>query len=324
MYFQIHLTNICNFQCKHCYLENKQEIIPLDKFKTYINELKEYSDDEQNTLALTGGEPLLIPNLIDYINYSRDLGFDIVILSNGSLINDKFCKQIKDKIKWIQVSLEGPQNINDYIRGNGSFQKILSGINIALDNDIKISISMTINKLNYNKIFDLYNEIKHLNVWFLWFDRLIPFSKELQKLEINQKEFLDFLVLLKQLKLKVIEENSNIIISTKRSLQFLPGNESDLFIYNCSTCKRSLVLMPTGDLITCPRLNIKLGNLNKNTIYEILKENKKLIEDIQRIPDECNNCCFKQECRGGLKCLTYSHFKNFNHGDIHCPFIKHE
>ena len=113
MYFQIHLTNICNFQCKHCYLENKQEIMPLDKFKTYINELKEYSDDEQNTLALTGGEPLLIPNLIDYINYSRDLGFDIVILSNGSLINDKFCKQIKDKIKWIQVSLEGPQNIND-------------------------------------------------------------------------------------------------------------------------------------------------------------------------------------------------------------------
>lgn len=324
MYFQIHLTNICNFKCKHCYLENKQEIMPLEKFKIYIQKLKKYSKDKENTLAITGGEPLLISNLIDYIDYAKDLNFDIVILSNGSLINNDFCKKIKDKIKWIQVSLEGPKEINDYIRGNGSFEKILRGIKIALDNNIKISISTTINKLNYNKLFELYNEIKHLNIWFLWFDRLIPFSEELKNIEINQEEFLEFLVLLKQLKLKTIEEQSGIIISTKRALQFLPGNESDLFIYNCSTCKHSLVLMPNGDLNTCPRLNIKLGNLNRDKISDLITNNEKLIKDIHQIPNECNNCCFKQQCRGGLKCLTYNHFKDFNHGDIHCPFLKHE
>lgn len=322
MHIQFHLTNLCNFSCKHCYQIEKNKTMSFEQYRYCINQVKEYIGDEPSTISLTGGEPFLIKNIIEYIKYAKTNGFEVSILTNGSLLTDEICRELKRiGILRLQVSLEGPKPINDMIRGNGSFDKIINGIKIAKKNGITVSVSNTINELNYKYIDELYDVINAIGVDFIWFDRLIPYQQN-EILPINTSQFIEFLIMLKKLKLKSLS-NKVTQVRDKRALQFLPGTETNMLVYSCSACKY-INISPSGDVYSCVRMGIKIGNIFKNTITEIykLKSTVDLRNKINKIPDECLSCCFKNFCRGGLKCLTYVKTNSFNYGDLNCPFLK--
>lgn len=321
MYIQFHLTNICNFTCKHCYQLEKSETITFEKYKYCIDQIKGFIKDSDNTIALTGGEPFAIKDFARYIEYAKKQNFKIVILTNGSLLTDQICKTLKRlEIEKLQISLEGPKEINDLIRGPGTFEKITNGIKIAKENNLTVSISNTINELNYNHIEELYDIVSNLNVDFIWFDRMIPYKSDLKS--ISTEQFIDFLILLKKIKLKSVIEERNTKVRDKRALQFLPGIENDSCFYSCGACEH-INIIQNGDIYSCIRMGIKIGNIFENTLFDIYNSEKtmNLIELIHKIPDECSLCNFKEVCRGGLKCLTYKQTKSLDHGDQNCPFI---
>ena len=112
------------------------------------------------------------------------------------------------------------------------------------------------------------------------------------------------------------KKNNITTMSMYRALQFQITND---FAYGCTAGDTLLTVMENGDLVPCRRMPIIVGNLLKDNMYKLYKNNKVLKELREtKIPDECDLCEHSEMCRGGLKCLTYALYGDLNHKDVGC------
>lgn len=321
---QWHLGEQCNLKCLHCYQENHKYInLPYDDLVSIYNQYKELLRklNMKGHINITGGEPLCNPHLfklLDLIKKDSDL-ISFSILTNGTLITTSIAKQIKEyNPYYVQVSLEGGKKTNDYIRGNGTYERIANGIKYLRNEDIFTSISFTATKLNYKEFPKVVKYgVKH-NVNNIWSDRYIPLGESVDKeLMMNFDETREYLKIMNSERDKLMKKKNNVTtISMYRALQFQMTND---FAYGCTAGDTLLTVMENGDLVPCRRMPIIVGNLLKNNMYDLYKNNK-ILKELRKniIPDDCKNCEHSNMCHGGLKCLTYAIYKDLNHKDVGC------
>ena len=319
MNIQFHITNECNLRCKHCYHgKYTPECISLENFELMLQKTVDFmkkTGDEPFSISLTGGEPMTIPNIEDYLSKASLYFKRVGMLSNGLLLTPENLKELKkiEKFNFIQVSLEGPEEINDMIRGKGTFQKIRRAIGYIKDAGFFCGVSYTLAPYNYDKIEELYNELNTYNSPdILWFDRCIPF-KGIGVLTKEQFKF--FIDTLAKLRVRWKEEKLPVNPRVSRALQWIADNKTP---YICGAGMRHFTLMYNGDVMICRRLNFPVGNLLKEDWEDILVRIMPTLQEIHRLPDECKGCQHAQLCNGGLKCLTYTTLHSFNHKDINC------
>ncbi|QTA81422.1 Radical SAM and SPASM domains-containing protein [Desulfonema limicola] len=133
------ITNQCNLYCKHCWPESGPcdypSAVPLEALKKII---KEFADIGTEKIIFTGGEPLLYPALYDILNYTckHQAVKEICLQTNAVLltrIHAQALADFKEKISF-RVSLEGADpKKHDYIRGKGSFERTVNGLNLLLE-----------------------------------------------------------------------------------------------------------------------------------------------------------------------------------------------
>lgn len=321
---QWHLSENCNLKCLHCYQENHKPIQlsyeQLEKiYKQYKNLLKKLK--MKGHINITGGEPLCNPHLfkiLDLIKKDEEL-ISFSILTNGTLITKNIAKKIKSyNPSYVQVSLEGGQKTNDYIRGKGTYKKIAKGIKNLKKYNIFTSISFTATTLNYKEFPKVVSYAKKYKVDNVWSDRYIPLGdSEDKNLSLNVSQTQEYLSIMAKERLKLKRKQYNkTTISMYRALQFQKTND---FAYGCTAGDTLLTVMENGDLVPCRRMPIVVGNLLKDDMYKLYKTNS-ILKELRKntIPDDCNDCEHAQMCHGGLKCLTYAIYKDLNHKDIGC------
>lgn len=321
---QWHLSENCNLKCLHCYQENHKPIQlsyeQLEKiYKQYKNLLKKLK--MKGHINITGGEPLCNPHLfkiLDLIKKNEEL-ISFSILTNGTLITKNIAKKIKSyNPYYVQVSLEGGQKTNDYIRGKGTYKKIAKGIKNLKKYNIFTSISFTATTLNYKEFPKVVSYAKKYKVDNVWSDRYIPLGdSEDKNLALNVSQTQEYLSIMAKERLKLKRKQYNkTTISMYRALQFQKTND---FAYGCTAGDTLLTVMENGDLVPCRRMPIVVGNLLKDDMYKLYKTNS-ILKELRKntIPDDCNDCEHAQMCHGGLKCLTYAIYKDLNHKDIGC------
>lgn len=320
---QWHITENCNLKCKHCYQDNKERI-QLKK-EELVNILEQYKELLRNLkmkghINITGGEPLSSPfffDLLDQFKKDKDL-YSFSILTNGTLINETTAKRISEyNPSYVQVSLEGGMITNDYIRGKGTYKKIAEGIKNLKRFNIFVSISFTANKLNYKEFPKVVKYALKNNVNNLWSDRYIPIESDGSIKPLNLKETNEYLSIMQNERIKLKNrKNCNTTISMYRALQFQMTND---FPYACTAGDTLLTVMENGDLVPCRRMPILVGNLLKDNMYELYKNNE-IIKELRGnlIPDDCGFCEHEKICKGGLKCLTYAIYGDLNHKDCGC------
>ena len=320
---QWHLGEQCNLKCLHCYQENHKYInLPYEDLVNIYNQFKELLSklNMSGHINITGGEPLCNPHLfklLDLIKEDSNL-ISFSILTNGTLITPSIASKIKSyNPYYVQVSLEGGRKTNDYIRGNGTYKKIGEAIDYLRREDIFTSISFTATKLNYKEFPKVVKYGRKHNVNNIWSDRYIPLGGSIDKdLMMNYNETREYLEIMNKERNKLINKNSHTTISMNRALQFQMTNE---FAYGCTAGDTLLTVMENGDLVPCRRMPIVVGNLLKDNMYDLYKNNK-ILKDLRKntIPDDCKLCEHSEMCHGGLKCLTYAMYKDLNHKDIGC------
>ena len=154
-HIQVHLTDMCNLKCKHCYQcgSKNTEVLSIDDFKELIRQYQEVmpeNDRQYVHLSITGGEPLILHNFLDYLDIAKEGGIQkLSILTNGSLLTEEILLELKRRDIDIQVSIDGNKEVNDLIRGKGTFDKIMSKIKLASGLGVKLKVSYTLNALNY-------------------------------------------------------------------------------------------------------------------------------------------------------------------------------
>ena len=150
------VTRNCNLSCVHCRAAATMgpytgELDTAACLKL-LDEIKETGDP---IVILTGGEPLLRPDIFEIARYGTDKGLRMVMAPNGTLITEAAAgRMVEAGIRRISISLDGAtRERHDDFRGvPGAFDGALRGIRLAKAAGIEFQINTTITKANLEEM----------------------------------------------------------------------------------------------------------------------------------------------------------------------------
>jgi radical SAM protein with 4Fe4S-binding SPASM domain len=307
-YFQWHITERCNQRCIHCYhekydndgeLDKKQLLEAAGKMLTAVEKWGRYA-----TFSFTGGEPLLrkeeLFEIAPYLdNHERAAHYDI--LTNGSLFDDSLISAVSrlKKLRRVQLSLEGSTpEINDRIRGKGSFQKTISSIRKLKGAGLTVSIMTTISRMNAKNVLPLIELLEKEGVDTFALERFIP--------EGQGKHMADEVLSPEEIHgvFESVYEAGKVprpmrILMYRPLFGLLDCNDPTVGAM-CSVGNNALTIMHDGTILPCRRLPIALGNILVDNLFKIWYDSFLLweIRNPSNLKGKCRNCEFIPVCRG--------------------------
>jgi len=171
----IHLTDRCNLKCSHCLFETCQgsgRSLEAGRIASLVEEAYGLG---ARLVCFTGGEPFVYPGFIELLGSllagHRDLR--VAILTNGTLISGQrgALESLDPDRLHFQVSLDGPKQTHDGLRGPGTFRKTAAALRGLVDAGIPCSVAMAVNRENAPVMEDLVGIVRDLGVrtvHFIW------------------------------------------------------------------------------------------------------------------------------------------------------------
>lgn len=277
-YLRISLTESCNLRCIYCMPEGvapkvcgetltKENIFDIVEVAVELNIKK---------IRLTGGEPLLRQDIVEIIQGIKDRGIEkIYITTNGILLSEKIEKLKKAGLKGVNISLDTLDREQfNYITRGGDLERVLQGIEKALNLNLEVKINSVIMKdINENAIEELAKLTlnSQLDVRFI---ELMPIGQGKKFTGISNNEIYDRLE-------KTFEFDRDYKeikgVSTYYKLKDSKGNIGFISPINSCFCETCNKIRLTSDGVIKRCLNSK-GNTNikesldKNVEKEEIKE----------------------------------------------------
>ncbi|MGB5198890.1 MAG: heme d1 biosynthesis radical SAM protein NirJ [Sedimenticolaceae bacterium] len=152
------LIRRCNLTCKHCYATSADKDFPGELSTAQVfdvmDDLKDYGVP---VLILSGGEPLMRPDIFEISRRAKAMGFYVGLSSNGTLISEDNIEQIREVgYDYVGVSLDGMREVHDCFRRRvGAFDESLRGIRLCRDAGIKVGLRFTLTQDNARDLPDL-------------------------------------------------------------------------------------------------------------------------------------------------------------------------
>jgi radical SAM protein with 4Fe4S-binding SPASM domain len=232
------------------------------------------------------------------------------LLSNGTLITPEKAGALADLgVKGVQVSLEGPEEIHDLIRGSGSFTAALRGIRTLLDAGLSVSLNTTISRLNVDYVTDLVEQAAALGVPRLGFARLVPSGRGQGLLDqmLPAAEVRRVYETILALQVEGLEIVSGDPVAAQLAFAGNTQDRGDIPAGGCAAGVAGLTLLPDGTVSACRRLNIALGNVRQDNLREIWAASPVLeaLRDRSRYQGKCGRCPRWAECRG-CRAIAYA------------------
>jgi len=149
------LIRRCNLTCMHCYALSADKDfageLSFAEVCTVLDDLKAFGVP---ALILSGGEPLLRPDLFDIAERAKEMGFYIGLSSNGTLIDDSMARRIAAaRFDYVGVSIDGIGAVHDHFRRRqGAFEGALDGIRRCRDQGVKVGMRYTMTETNAGEL----------------------------------------------------------------------------------------------------------------------------------------------------------------------------
>ena len=149
------LIRRCNLTCKHCYSISADTDFPNELSTAQIfevmDDLKQFGVP---VLILSGGEPLLHPDIFDIARRSKDLGFYTALSTNGTLIDENNIEQIAAMgFDYLGISIDGIAETHDkFRRKKGAFAASIKGLRLCHDQGIKVGLRFTMTQDNAEQL----------------------------------------------------------------------------------------------------------------------------------------------------------------------------
>ena len=169
------LIRRCNLTCKHCYSISADKDFPgeltTDEIYTVMDDLKRF---RVPVLILSGGEPLLRPDIFDIAKRAKAMGFYTALSSNGTLIDADRCAQIAEVgFDYVGVSLDGLGPTHDkFRRMNGAFERSLAGIRLCMAAGLKVGVRFTLTQDNFQDLPGLLDLVEAEGIPRFYFSHL--------------------------------------------------------------------------------------------------------------------------------------------------------
>lgn len=145
------LIRRCNLNCRHCYslsadTDFKGELSTAEVLAV-MEDLRAFGVP---ALILSGGEPLLRPDIFEISRHAKALGFHVALSSNGTLIDEPLADRIAEVgYDYVGVSLDGIGPTHDrFRRKEGAFDASIAGIRLCRERGLKLGLRFTITRDN--------------------------------------------------------------------------------------------------------------------------------------------------------------------------------
>jgi len=306
------LTYACNLECAHCLSSSGRRDpreLSTEQCKAVIDELQRMQVFYVN---IGGGEPTIRPDFWELLEYAVDHQVGVKFSTNGVRITPERARFLAstDYVD-VQVSLDGATaEVNDYVRGPGSFDTALRALQNLQDagfRDAKISVVCT--RQNIGQL----DEFKALADRFgatLRLTRLRPSGRgadvwdELHPLPHQQRELYDWLMAHGE---DVLTGDSFFHLAA-----FGPADGSGALpgLNLCGAGRVVCLIDPVGDVYACPFAihdNFLAGNLLADGGFQRVWQTSQLFQEL-RAPQTggaCAKCQFFDSCRGGCMAAKF-------------------
>ena len=169
------LIRRCNLTCKHCYSISADkdfagELGTAEVFAV-MDQLKAF---RVPALILSGGEPLLRPDIFEIAARSKAMGFFTALSSNGTLIDGPLCERIGEiGFDYVGVSLDGLGATHDkFRRMQGAFDLSLAGIRLCRAAGLKVGVRYTMTQDNFQDLPGLLKLVEDEGIDRFYFSHL--------------------------------------------------------------------------------------------------------------------------------------------------------
>lgn len=311
------ITRNCNLSCIHCRASatNGPYDGELDT-EASIRLLDQIADTGSPIVILTGGEPLLRPDIFDIAKYGTKKGLRMVMAPNGTLITESTAKKLVDSgIKRISISIDGPlKESHDSFRGvDGAFDSALRGIGFAKEAGLEFQINTTITKLNLKYIPQIQDLAVSLGAVAHHIFLLVPTGrgKYIIDQEISAQEYektLNWFYDQREktpLQLKATCAPHYYRILRQRAKQ--DGQVVTYESYGLDAVTRGCLggtgfcfISHRGIVQPCGFLNINCGDVTETSFEKIwnLSEDFISLRNFDKLKGKCGICEFKRVCGG--------------------------
>ena len=317
-FVQWHLTEACNLWCKHCYQgERSIEEMPFPDIKKTVAEISDMIDDWSEaygvefsrSMNITGGEPLLRRDCFDILGEIKKKGFEVSLLTNGTLVTRERAQRLADLgVDAVQVSMEGAEDVHDAIRGKGSYDAAVAGVEWLVDCGLAVTLNVTVSDLNAEQVKKVVAFGSHAGVKRIGFSRLVPAGKGRALLSqmLTQERLRELYGSLFSLELKSLEIVTGDPVATQMKIKS-NGDAGDTAMSGCSAGVAGLTILPNGNVTPCRRLPLSLGNVRKDSLREIWAASPVLeaLRDRSRYKGKCGTCDRWALCRG-CRAIAYA------------------
>ncbi len=328
LYFQWHITDVCNFRCRHCYQDKFSNSSELDGkgLKSVADRIVEAarSQNGKAVISITGGEPFLKKELFELLAYldKQEEVAQLIIITNGSLITRQVIKELKriKKLSQIKISLEGATAFsNDAVRSAGSFEKAIGTIRlIKEESDFSILIMFTAMKSNLKEAAGLFDFCQRLNLDGLIVERFFPLGQgsKIKDELLQRQDWSNLVKALLELTGETCEEED--VASWRAFWTKFSKAEVELLGASCNVGRDAFCIMPNADVLPCRRFSLKIGNLLETPLSDII--NSQLLTDIinSKRKGRCADCDIS-DCRG-CPALSYLLTGDYLYEDFQCGY----
>ena len=253
---RISLTEVCNMACTYCVtsLSDHRRIpdeLSADQMLRLVRMLKEHAGIEE--VRLTGGEPLLYPNLIPVISGIREMGIgNIGMTTNGQLLAKKVKALVEAGLQNVNLSLDSlePEKFKRLGRV-GKLHKTLEGIEECMKIGLRVKVNMVVVKgENEDEIVKMleYGVRQGVEIRYLELMEMGPLYKKDDFKLVTMHEILE------RISTRYTVQPVSAEVDSTSLRYWVPGGYFGIIPNNsapfCSTCSR-LRLTSNGQLIGC-------------------------------------------------------------------------
>jgi uncharacterized protein len=336
------------------YAETKSFLMSEALLERFIKEYIQAQSLPEVLFTWHGGEPLM-RTMAFYqkaLHLQQQYGggrqISNCIQTNGSLLNEAWCRFFKENDFLVGISIDGPQPLHDAYRrtadGRPTFHQVMRGVSLLKKHGVEFNIMGVVNDRNVDSPLDFYHFFKQLDARFIQFTPIVETHHgALTPWSVPAGKWGDFLI-------AIFDEWVKQDVGTY-FVQYFDATLANWMNVQpgvCSlakTCGHAGVMEFNGDVYACDHYvfpDYKLGNIHTQTLVEMLYSDKQLkfgADKYDSLPAQCLQCEYLFACHGecpknriiststgeaGLNYLCEGYHKFFRHVAPYMDFMKKE
>ncbi|UCG63714.1 MAG: SynChlorMet cassette radical SAM/SPASM protein ScmF [Deltaproteobacteria bacterium] len=320
-----YLTEGCNLRCRHCWIAPKYQgkgnsypALDLDLFRSIIDQAKPLG---LTGVKLTGGEPLLHPQINEILEYIQTEDLCLTLETNGVLCTPELAEKMAAcKNPFVSVSLDGADaGTHEWVRGvAGCFDEAMKGVRSLVDVGFRPQIIMSVMRHNKDQMEQIVRLAESMGAGSVKFNVVQPTARGEKLHESGEALNIEELVELGRWVDDTLSTKTNMNIYHSHPMAFRPlgkmfGENGD----GCSVCgvlgilgvlaDGSYALCGIGETVP----DLVFGHAATDPLEEVWNNTSVLLELREGLPHRlhgiCSDCLMKEICLGS--CIAQNYYK---------------